>query len=109
MERIKKLKYAPYSSAKTIEEYDINDKVIKRKLKSYESIVIIIEYDYKNRNANLIVTGDGIGYGGYVYLPTFYSKTTARHIGAFLKEYTPFRYSQIKEAYYNGEVLTWNI
>ena len=106
----RKLKYAPYSNARVIDEYNNeNDKVIKRSLVSYDSTVIIIEYDYDKKEANLFVTGEGVGYGGYVREPKFYSQTTVRHIRAFLREFTSLYYSDIKEAYYSGEVLTWKI
>ena len=85
-----KLTFMPYSQATVI--IDDENNII---LRSYTTNVV-----YLNKEGWLTVTG-------------LYSMTTRRHIGAFMKEYTPFDFAFAKKAYegkysiniYTGEIV----
>lgn len=87
---ITKLTFMPYARATVIIDDDNNIT-----LRSYNTDVI-----YLDKEGFLTVTG-------------LYSMTTRKHIGAFMKEYTPFSFAFAKKAYegnykiniYTGEIV----
>ena len=85
-----KLTFMPYAQATVIIDDDNNIT-----LRSYKTDVI-----YLSKEGFLTVTG-------------LYSMTTRKHIGAFMREYTPFDFSVAKKCYegkykfniYTGEIV----
>lgn len=79
---MKKLKYCPYGSAH-VTTYD-NGEI---HLVSYTTTVITIDPN------------------GWLTCFGTYSRTTIKHISAFMKEYTPFTYYTAKDAYLNDYAI----
>ena len=85
-----KLTFMPYAQATVIIDNDNNIT-----LRSYNTNVVYLEND------------------GFLTVTGLYSMTTRRHIGAFMKEYTPFDFAQAKKCYegkykfniYTGEIV----
>ena len=85
-----KLTFMPYSQATVI--IDDNNNIT---LRSYKTDVLYLDNE------------------GWLTINGLYSMTTRRHIGAFMKEYTPFDFLFAKKAYegkykiniYTGEIV----
>lgn len=82
----KALKYMPYASAGVCTDKDGTIRLV-----SYETTVITINPE------------------GWLECTGTYSATTRKHIGAFMKEYTPFGYYTAKECYERKQRINiWN-
>ena len=94
-----RLKKIPYGQALVITEYDEQGIIQRRKLKSYDTDVIIVDYCRNENDAYCIMRITGL-----------YSNTTKKHISAFIKEfYSQYDYKMIKSAFMNGINLVWDI
>lgn len=78
----KNLKYCPYGKA-----YAVIDDYGAISLISYTTTVIVIDPH------------------GWLTCSGTYSATTRKHIGAFMKEYTPFSYQTAKDAFLNNYTI----
>lgn len=78
----KKLQYCPYGKC-----YAVFDEYGAISLVSYSTTVIVIDPS------------------GWLTCSGTYSATTRKHIGAFMKEFTPFSYHTAKDAFINDYAI----
>ncbi len=95
---VKPLRFIPHGQARVITDYDDNNRIEQRILRSYDTDVITLKYEYGTSESYCIMTVTGL-----------YSMTTRKHISAFMREFTPFDYSTAKEAYIKNIRVEWII
>lgn len=96
-----KLQKIPYGNAKVITEYDEYNRIARRTLRSYETDVVKLEFEY---------TDTGVYNRLKVSCPeNLFSMTTKKHISAFMQQFTEKTFKEAKEAYLTGKVQIWKV